>query len=539
MSKALVGIVLGSRTDFHVMRRGLESLRTMGVPYVLEMASPQGTPDRLAQIARTAGDRGIEVIVCAASGTPQMAGAIAAHTNLPVIAVPIDTSTTGSPHLLAGLAEQPAGFPVATMGINAADNAVLFAVQILALKYSRYREFLVRGRMVAAQKIEGSFKELGNEFPDLCRSEKTSPARLLPTESEVETDPDGDKNAAAATQENRIRPGATMAQRASGIVRISQIDHLVATPVPLEPDNSTDSGEHDTEGGDTDPDDAEDPKRTPPEQLPPPPSNDEFARLFRDPAIGEATGRIAGIPLAENTSRPAATRREARIGAEIERSLDVIDTKRFAIDRDRPDQDILSHAMMVILEGGVVAFPTDTVYGLAVDATNPDAVRRLYKVKGYNASSKSLSVLIHNQDLLERLVKEVPPPIESVLETCWPGGLTVIFSKHPTVLASVSDSPSIAIRIPQDAVALTLMSMVARPLAVINAAVKDYPAAVSGDEVIKRFDMKIECLLDAGPCRSGHPSTVLSVIAEPYEILREGIIPTRDLKKMLGQRLKD
>lgn len=534
MTKPLVGVVLGSRTDFHAMRRGLEHLRSMGVPYVLEFSTPHAAPDRLAQFARTAGDRGIEVLVCAAAGSPQIAGALAAYTNLPVVAVPVDTSSNGTPHLLASLAEQPNGMPVACMGINAAENACIFAVQVLALKYSRYREALARARMTLAQKLDASIKELSSEFPDLCRPERTSPAHLRPRESEVETDPNPDEeNDTLPPAENTdppIRPGATMVQRssASGIVRVSELGNLVATPVPLEPGSITEEAGVETEG-DTDGDE-DDTTRTPPEELPPPPSDDEFTL----PLHVRSTAQAAPPP-----PRPTDTGRARRLQKDLDKALHVIDTKRFDINPDTPDQDILSHAMMVILEGGIAAFPTDTVYGLAVDATNPEAVRRLYQVKGYSAASKSLSVLVHNQDLIDRLVKEVPPPIESVLEAYWPGGLTVIFAKHPTVLSSVTETPSIAIRIPKDPVALTLMSMVARPFAVINAAIRDYPAAVSGQEVMKRFDTKIECLLDAGTCRSGQPSTVLSVITEPYEILREGAVPVRDLKKMLGNRLKD
>lgn len=533
MTNPLVGVVLGSRTDFHAMRRGLEHLRSMGVPYVIEFSTPHGAPDRLAQFARTAGDRGIEVLVCAAAGTPQVAGALAAHTNLPVVAVPIDTTTNGTPHLLASLAEQPNGVPVACMGINAAENACLFAVQVLALKYSRYREALARARMTLGQKMDASIKELSSEFPDLCRPERTSPPNLRPRESEVETDPNPEDEKETLPPAERpdplIRPGATMVQRtsASGTVRVADLGNLLSTPKPVEPGAITEEAGIETEG-DTDGDE-DDATRTPPEELPPPPSDDEFTLPLhvRHPHPADA-------PL-----RGTDTGRVRRLQKDLDKALHVIDTKRFHINPDAPDQDILSHAMMVILEGGIAAFPTDTVYGLAVDATNPDAVRRLYQVKGYSAASKSLSVLVHNQDLIDRLVKEVPPPIESVLEAYWPGGLTVIFAKHPTVLSSVTESPSIAIRIPKDPVALTLMSMVGRPFAVINAAIRDYPAAVSGEEVMKRFDTKIECLLDAGSCRSGQPSTVLSVIAEPYEVLREGAVPLRDLKKMLGNRLKD
>jgi len=519
MAKALVGVILGSRADFNVMRRGLESLRMMGVPYALEFLSAHRTPDRLAQWARKASDNGIEAIICGAGGSAQLAGAVACHTLVPVIAVPIDSTPLRGQDALYTLVQQPLGTPVATVGINNSENAAFLVAQILAIKYPAFREVLAHTRAAAAQRLDATGKELVGEFPDLCDPARTTGASAPRGREEEDTDPGSDPGARNGDS-GVIRPGA----------RVVGNSKLVPTPRPQEPGTPTGDPALDAE--------------TPtlvvprPRPYPAPPSDEDLApAMFMKPRIATPTPRSARDVVAEFLHSVEPGRRP--MTAEFDKALASVETKVFQVDRAEPDEDVLSHAMMVLLEGGIVAFPTDTVYGLAVDATNADAVRRLYEVKGATASSKSLSILIHDGGALDGLVKEVPPPIESVLDVYWPGGLTVIFAKHPNVLASVTESPSIAIRIPDDPIALRLMAMVQKPLAVINAAVPNQQPATDGKQVLERYEGKIECLLDAGPCRSGKASSVISVITEPYELLREGAIPARDLKRALGDKMKD
>ena len=132
-SKPLVGVILASRSDFNVMRRGLETLRVMGVPYVFDIASPHRMPDKVAKFASSAGENGIEVLIAAAGGNGQLPGIVACHTSLPVIGVPIDATPMRGEDALLGISQMPPGTPVATVGINSSENAAILATQILAL----------------------------------------------------------------------------------------------------------------------------------------------------------------------------------------------------------------------------------------------------------------------------------------------------------------------------------------------------------------------------------------------------------------------
>lgn len=533
MGKPLVGVILGSRVDFNIMRRGLESLRVMGVPYVFEMASPHRSPERLARFALSATEMGLEVIICAAGGSGHLAGVLASYTTLPIIAVPIDSTTLRGEDALHSMVQMPPGIPVATVGINNGENAALLATQILANKYPHYKSVLKHARAALGQRLDSAYKELLSEYPDLCDLKKTAPPYLKPSAVDDDTD-SGEQETQGGesdTDDNSspIRPGASLGIRADTVPAASA-GELVSTPVPHEPGRATEAGAPSTEN-DT-------PMVVEEESLPPPPRDSDLAPrpMSIEKNFGAAFVRSAIAASAETPPPPSSLDSTDEILLQLERALR--DTKLFQIEHDNPDEDILAHAMMVLLEGGIIALPTDTVYGLAVDALNPAAVRSLYELKGQESARKSLSVLIHTPDMLETLVKEVPAAIETVMERFWPGALTILFFKQSSVLASVSDSPSIAIRIPRDAIALRLIEMVRRPLVVINASFQDSPAATNSRELLDRFDGKIDCILDAGPCTSAQTSTVLSVLTEPFEILREGAVGRGDIKLILGDKLK-
>jgi phosphoribosylaminoimidazole carboxylase PurE protein len=153
-SPALVGIVMGSDSDFKVMQEALEVFEEFGVPYDLRVLSAHRSPQLAAAYARTAADRGLRVLIAGAGWAAHLAGVLAAETPLPVIGVPIDSSPLQGLDALLSTVQMPPGVPVATMSIGkgGARNAALFAVQILALsdvslaeKYRLHKERLVDG----------------------------------------------------------------------------------------------------------------------------------------------------------------------------------------------------------------------------------------------------------------------------------------------------------------------------------------------------------------------------------------------------------
>lgn len=147
----VVGIVLGSDSDYPVMEPGARVLSDFGVPYEMTVASAHRSPDRVEAYARDAEGRGLRVIIAAAGAAAHLAGVMAARTALPVIGVPLAGSTLGGLDALLSTAQMPGGVPVATVGIGGARNAALLAVQILSTadpalreQYRKYKERLAR-----------------------------------------------------------------------------------------------------------------------------------------------------------------------------------------------------------------------------------------------------------------------------------------------------------------------------------------------------------------------------------------------------------
>lgn len=160
----LVSVIMGSTSDLPVMEKALKVLEEMEVPYEVHALSAHRTPDEVAHFATSAHERGIKVIIAAAGMAAHLCGVVASMTTLPVIGVPINASLNGLDALLA-IVQMPPGIPVATVGINASQNAALLAVQILALsdevlaeKFATYKQSLktkVTEANATLSKIEG------------------------------------------------------------------------------------------------------------------------------------------------------------------------------------------------------------------------------------------------------------------------------------------------------------------------------------------------------------------------------------------------
>jgi 5-(carboxyamino)imidazole ribonucleotide mutase len=139
--KPLVGLVMGSRSDWETMQRASEMLDALGVPHERHIVSAHRTPDWMAEYGKTAIEKGLEVIIAAAGGAAHLPGMIAAHTTLPVLGVPIKSSTLNGVDSLLSIVQMPAGVPVGTLAIGQAGaaNAALLAASILAIKYPELR----------------------------------------------------------------------------------------------------------------------------------------------------------------------------------------------------------------------------------------------------------------------------------------------------------------------------------------------------------------------------------------------------------------
>src|SRR5271166_1331724 len=168
MSKPLVSIVMGSDSDLEIMRETGKALDQFGIAYEMDVTSAHRSPDRTADYARQAAQRGIRVIIAGAGGAAHLAGVIAAHTTLPVIGVPIPSTTLQGMDSLLATVQMPAGIPVATVAIGrpGATNAGILAAQIIgqgdaaiSKKLDAHKEKLARGVEEKSKKLKASVED--------------------------------------------------------------------------------------------------------------------------------------------------------------------------------------------------------------------------------------------------------------------------------------------------------------------------------------------------------------------------------------------
>jgi 5-(carboxyamino)imidazole ribonucleotide mutase len=165
MKRPLVGILMGSESDLPIMEKTAEVLEEMGISYEMEISSAHRLPDKTAQYAKTARKRGIEVLVAGAGMAAHLAGALASHTTLPVIGVPIKTGALDGADALYSTVQMPPGVPVATVGIDGAKNAAYLASEILSIKYPEIAKKLEDFRSKMKRSLEEKSKAIKKKRP--------------------------------------------------------------------------------------------------------------------------------------------------------------------------------------------------------------------------------------------------------------------------------------------------------------------------------------------------------------------------------------
>lgn len=157
---AKVAILMGSKSDFDVVKPAAEVLKKFGVETEVRVISAHRTPDEAHSFAATARERGVEAIICAAGKAAHLGGVIAASTTLPVIGLPVKTDMMGGLDSLLSIVQMPSGIPVATVGVNGGENAGLLALQILGIKYPDIAEKLAAYKAGMRDKINADDKAL-------------------------------------------------------------------------------------------------------------------------------------------------------------------------------------------------------------------------------------------------------------------------------------------------------------------------------------------------------------------------------------------
>lgn len=200
---------------------------------------------------------------------------------------------------------------------------------------------------------------------------------------------------------------------------------------------------------------------------------------------------------------------------------------------DATDPQALIMAQRVAANGGVIVFPTDTLYGMACDPRNPEALARVYNIKGRSAQ-KALPVLVGGLDQLVEIVSEVPEKARRLLETFWPGPLTIVLPKQPGLPAELTPYPGVAVRMPNHPFALALLQAFG-PLAVTSANLSDHANPGTAEEVLAQLGNSVDLVIDGGRLEIGRGSTILDCCSETLVLLREGPISFETLMEAWNQ----
>jgi L-threonylcarbamoyladenylate synthase len=200
-------------------------------------------------------------------------------------------------------------------------------------------------------------------------------------------------------------------------------------------------------------------------------------------------------------------------------------------------EETIGVATRILAEGGLVAFPTDTVYGVGAHAFQPDAVERIYVAK-IRPRDKAIPILLAQPDDLVLVVEGITETVRLLAERFWPGGLTLVLPKKANVPDVVSaGGPTVAVRAPDHPVTRALITALGAPLAATSANLSGRPSPVTAQEVEAELGGRIELILDGGRCLGGVPSTVLDLTTDPPAVLRAGAIGVEEIKAALANPL--
>ncbi len=188
--------------------------------------------------------------------------------------------------------------------------------------------------------------------------------------------------------------------------------------------------------------------------------------------------------------------------------------------------------------GGLIAVPTETVYGLAGNGLDEKAVAEIYEVKG-RPEVKPLSLMVHDAASMERYCENVPPQAYTLAKKFWPGPLTIVMKAKPCVPEIVrAGGETVGLRCPDHPLTLELLEKSGVPFAAPSANPSGEPSPKNADSVLKYFDGKIDAVLDGGECGIGCESTLIDLSRTPYRILRQGALPAEEIADALVDSMK-
>lgn len=202
---------------------------------------------------------------------------------------------------------------------------------------------------------------------------------------------------------------------------------------------------------------------------------------------------------------------------------------------DAAKSESIEAAAHIIRNGGLVGMPTETVYGLAANALDGSAVKKIFKAKG-RPQDNPLIVHISKLEQIRELVACLPESARKLAKACWPGPLTMVLEKSDLIPAEVSTGlPTVGIRFPSHPVARALITEAGVPIAAPSANRSGFPSTTTAEHVMRDMDGKIDAVLDGGPCGVGVESTIVTLASDPPRLLRPGGITLERLRSVLGR----
>lgn len=210
-------------------------------------------------------------------------------------------------------------------------------------------------------------------------------------------------------------------------------------------------------------------------------------------------------------------------------------TRVLKVDALHPDEKKIGIAAEIIRKGGLVAFPTETVYGLGANALDANAVRKIFRAKNRPADNP-LIVHISKTRQLDQIAKNVPRRIETLAKKIWPGPVTFLLYKSEMILDEVcGHTGKVAVRMPAHPVALTLIERSGVPIAAPSANTSTKPSPTNAMHVLSDLSGKIDMVLDGGDTFFGVESTIIDSTSIPYTLLRPGAYSLEELRKQIGK----
>lgn len=204
------------------------------------------------------------------------------------------------------------------------------------------------------------------------------------------------------------------------------------------------------------------------------------------------------------------------------------------IGTDNSEEKIITRAIEILAGGGIIAYPTETFYGLGADATNEKAIQKIFAVKGRNFKNP-ISLIIGQAEDINHLVQDVPQTAKKLMAAFWPGALTIVFLAANNVSPLLTaGSGKIGLRVSSHPLARGIVQKLKRPLTATSANLSGAPECTRASEVAEQIGNKIDAIVDLGDTPGTKGSTIIDVTCDPPLILREGVISRKTIEKFIN-----